>query len=77
VGDLRQSSGYFEEALKVAPAMGDRSHALTGLGVVLALLGEPWRAIQYVGQALAIARELGDRRGEVPHLAISPHSTSR
>jgi tetratricopeptide (TPR) repeat protein len=37
---------------------------LDNLGLAYAALGEPRRAIEYYQQALAIAREIGDRRGE-------------
>jgi len=47
--------------------IGDRCgecHALSGLGVAYATLGESRKAIGFYEQALAIQREIGDRRGE-------------
>jgi tetratricopeptide (TPR) repeat protein len=42
---------------------------LSNLGVAYADLGEVHKAIGYYEQALAITREIGDRRGEGNHLA--------
>jgi tetratricopeptide (TPR) repeat protein len=44
-------------------------NALGNLGNACAALGEAQRAIAFYEQALAISREIGDRRGEGNHLA--------
>ena len=43
---------------------GAKGNDLGNLGIAYADLGEARRAIEYYEQALAIAREIGDRRGE-------------
>ena len=45
-----------------------RADLLSKLGILHYSLGEARRAIEYYEQALAIAREIGDRRGEGAHL---------
>src|SRR5208282_472567 len=69
--DLRQHPRerlvWLEAALAAARRLRDRAAEavhLGNLGLTNADLGETRRAIEFYEQRLAIAREIGDRRGE-------------
>ncbi len=67
LGNARVAAGYFEKALGIARAIGDRrgeGNALGNLGLAYADLGDARRAIGYHEEGLVIAREIGDRGGE-------------
>jgi tetratricopeptide (TPR) repeat protein len=79
LGELWQAIDYYQQALAIAreiraastkgsPEWADARHNegvwLGNLGNAYAALGETRQAIDYHQQALAIAREIGDRRGE-------------
>ena len=54
-------------AVEAARKLGDRAGegvALGHLGIAHAALGRPGRAVEFFEQRLAVAREVGDRRGE-------------
>jgi tetratricopeptide (TPR) repeat protein len=69
---FRRGIEYYEQALAVARAIGDRqaegSH-LGNLGNAWLLLGDPAQAKNLFSQALTILREMGDRPNEGFHLA--------
>ena len=62
----RERMHWLEAAVSAAREIGDPAEgsALGNLGNVYAAIGEPRRAIECYQQALTIAREIGDRRGE-------------
>jgi len=67
IGSYKKSVEYFEKALDITQAIGDRrgeGTALGNLGIAYYALGQVERAIEYYEQALAISKEIGDRRGE-------------
>jgi len=79
LGQVTQAIGYYEAALRIdreicaastqgSPEWTDARRGegadLGNLGAAYADLGEPRRAIEYYEAALAIARAIGDRRGE-------------
>ncbi len=67
LGNARVAAGYFEKALGILRAIGDRrgeGAALGNLGLAYAALGDARRAIGHYEQQLTIARAIGDRRGE-------------
>ena len=83
LGELQRAIGRYEQALAIAQeiraastegstewkaARHDEGVHLGSLGRAYANLGEGPRAISYCGQALAIAREIGDQRSAGIHL---------
>ena len=67
LGNARVAAGYFEKALGIFRAIGDRrgeGAALGNLGVAYAALGDARRAIGYHEEQLTTVRAIGDRRGE-------------
>jgi tetratricopeptide (TPR) repeat protein len=67
IGKTEAALGYFERAVGVGQAEGERLLEATGLnllGLACAALGEMRRSIGYYEGAVAISREIGDRRGE-------------
>ncbi len=80
LGDARGAIGYYEQALAIAREIREASRSeaertaarqgegadLGNLGLAYAALGDARGAIGYYEQALAIAREIGDRRGKGP-----------
>ncbi len=67
LGNVRVAAGYFEKALGIARAIGDRGGegaALGNLGLAYADLGDARRAIGYHEECLKLHREIGDRQGE-------------
>jgi non-specific serine/threonine protein kinase len=65
-GDLPAAGARYEEALRLAEALGDRgliASARIGLGHVAFFTGDLDAAQRLQEQALALRRELGDRRG--------------
>ncbi len=63
VGQIENSRGLAEEAIRIARAVGDRdveAHALNTLGVDIGALGERTRGIASLRESLGIALEQGD-----------------
>jgi tetratricopeptide (TPR) repeat protein len=70
--EFRTAIAYYEQALTIARAVGDRTGAgshLGNLGNAWLQLGDATRALDLLGQAVAILRETGDRPNEGFHLA--------
>jgi tetratricopeptide (TPR) repeat protein len=71
LGQPQEAREYHEQALTIFRtllALDDRwaeAHCLGNLGIAHRLLGEVREGIAYFEQHLQLARELGDRRGEV------------
>ena len=67
LGNARVAVGYFEKALGILRAIGDRrgeGAALGNLGIAYRDLGDARRAIGYYEECLKLHRAIGDRRGE-------------
>jgi tetratricopeptide (TPR) repeat protein len=70
-GERRRALEYYEQALPIRRAVGDRAGeavTLNNIGEVYRVTGEPHRALEYFEQALLIIREVGDRAGEATTL---------
>ena len=66
-GDARKALSFWQTALRLYEAIGDRQGEgamLGNLGVTYKNLGDYRRAIDYHERALKISREIGDRRSE-------------
>jgi CHAT domain-containing protein len=62
--DRSKAIDYFNQALSISQAVGDRANAaiaLNNLGIVYSALGEKSKALDYYNQALPISRAVGDR----------------
>ena len=62
---------YYEQALPLLRAVGDRggeATTLNNIGAVHSALGEQARALEYYEQALPLLRAVGDRGGEATTL---------
>ncbi|MBI5666363.1 MAG: tetratricopeptide repeat protein, partial [Chloroflexi bacterium] len=67
LGEKRQALAYYEQALPLYRAVGDRggeATTLNNIGKVWADLGEKRKALAYYEQALPLYRAVGDRGGE-------------
>ncbi len=67
LGDARKAIEYYENALKIAQEIGDRSDEgvwLGNLGIAYRDLGDVRKAIEYYENALKIAQEIRDKLGE-------------
>lgn len=63
-GNFNEAQRDFEAALTRNQRPRGRSGTLTDVGALYALRGEPLKALEFYEKALAIRREIGDRRGE-------------
>ncbi|MEG4584099.1 CHAT domain-containing protein [Microcoleus sp. MOSTC5] len=67
LGEKQKAKEYFNQALPLFRAMGDRAKeasTLTNIGLVYSDLGEKQTALDYYKQALDLRQKAGDRRGE-------------
>ena len=67
LGDVRQAAAHQEQAAAALAALGDkrnRASVLVGLARTLDQSGRPEAALERFDEALALAHEVGDRRGE-------------
>jgi CHAT domain-containing protein/Tfp pilus assembly protein PilF len=65
--DNQQALDYYQRALPLRRALGDRRGEATTLNNIAAIydsLGQPQRAVEYHNESLAIRRAVGDTRGE-------------
>jgi len=63
LGDLQTALDYYNRALTLGRALGDRgfeARVLNNLGGVYDILAEPHKALEYYNQALSIFQALGD-----------------
>jgi len=73
IGDVERAREQFEEFLRLAIALEkpvSQAHALSGLGRVAHLAGQPIRAATAYRRALKITEEVGDRQG-VGHVGLA------
>ena len=71
LGEPRTALAFFEEALPLRRAVGDRrgeAGTLHNIGRAWADLGEPRKALAFYDEALPLQRAVGDRRGEATTL---------
>ena len=67
MGEKQQALDYYQQALPLSRAVGDRSGeatTLNNIGRVYDALGEKQQALDYYQQALPLRRAVGDRNGE-------------
>jgi CHAT domain-containing protein/tetratricopeptide (TPR) repeat protein len=67
LGQRQKAVDYFNQALDLHQALGDRrgeSIALNNIGATYDTMGERQKAIEYYTKSLAFRRALGDRQGE-------------
>jgi tetratricopeptide (TPR) repeat protein len=67
LGDQPRALEYYNQALPLRRAVGDRSGeatTLNNMGGVYDALGDQPRALEYYNQALPLRRAVGDRSGE-------------
>jgi diguanylate cyclase (GGDEF)-like protein len=72
LGNFERARNYYEDALQLARASGDRSNEATALGnlaLTVAEIDGPEAGIAIHREALALAREIDDRRGAAQQLA--------
>ncbi|MEM7714418.1 MAG: CHAT domain-containing tetratricopeptide repeat protein, partial [Cyanobacteria bacterium P01_A01_bin.68] len=70
-GEKQKALSFYNEALTLHRAVGDRSGeatTLNNIGLVYSDLGEPQKALSYYNQALPLDRALSDRGGEATTL---------
>ncbi|MDT9288316.1 tetratricopeptide repeat protein, partial [Limnospira sp. PMC 1298.21] len=71
VGEKQTALDYYNQALPLLRAVGDRggkATTLNNIGAVYDSLGEKQTALDYYNQALPLLRAVGDRRGEATTL---------
>ncbi|MEQ8871308.1 MAG: tetratricopeptide repeat protein, partial [Roseovarius sp.] len=67
LGEKQQALEYYQQALPLSQAVGDRAReatTLNNIGLVYSDLGEKQQALEYFQQALPLRRAVGDRAGE-------------
>ncbi|MEC4867887.1 MAG: tetratricopeptide repeat protein, partial [Jaaginema sp. PMC 1078.18] len=72
LGELQQALDYYNQALSIVRAVGDRSGeatTLNNIGVIYSDLGEKQQALDYYNQALLLKRAVGDKGGEASTLS--------